>query len=185
MKRYVLIAICLLLLSFDNSKLINELKANYRAHLVDFQRNNTDGKLLISCAYLPLELIHGKKEEIEKKNKEIVFQLQLKSPSVSEFLKEESDSMDFTERVVYYASAFKNDIELYVDGVKKPILMYAFERSFNLGAPAKCLISFKLPERSKTLKIIIRDKIYDKSTDAFEFDLKIIREFEKKLEKLK
>lgn len=168
-----------------DDKKLKELKESYRANLSCFSKQNMAGNLQIQCAYFPIQLIQNETSMSSSKSKkrEYTFQLLLSSSTTTDFLKIKSDSMTMDQKIIYYSFDFKKDIQVKIDGklIGNP-LYYTFERSNFSGAPARCLVSLSIPSKTKKLEIIVNDKIVDKAKESFEFDMKAIEAFDKKVE---
>lgn len=114
---------------------------------------------------------------LNKKDNEIslLFQIEIPTNGNQEFLKFETDSSTYDERVKYFSFGFKNDLALLVDGKDTiKITDYHFERNFGISPKGTITMSTVLPKKSKKLEIIFNDRIYGKGHKSIEFDLKEI-----------
>lgn len=174
-----------LLFPLDENPNTKELKDYYRNHLETFNKKDLNGKLQIQCGYFPIQLIQKNTSKNSKgsKSREYTFQLLISSENKSDFLKVETDTLSFEEKVVYYSFELQKEIKLIADGknIGNPNL-YSFERSFNTGAPSRSLMNLMIPKGTKKLEIIVNDKIYDKVENRFVFDMQTIESFDKKIE---
>jgi hypothetical protein len=108
------------------------------------------------------------------------FQIEVPSNGNQEFLKYESDSSSYEERVKYFSFGFKSDLTLVIDQNDTiNINDYHFERNFGISPKGTIIMSAKVPKNCKSLELIFNDKIYGKHEQSIEFDLKDINSLPK------
>ena len=113
---------------------------------------------------------------------DFILQIQIPENGHQEFLKFESDTISYEEKVEYYAFDFQENIKVIIDGdVTSRVSDYIFER--NYGSSPKGTFSFSIPYEigDKNIEIKIDDKVYGSKENTFSFETKSI----KKLPRLK
>ena len=102
---------------------------------------------------------------------EVLLEIQIRSNEKSTFLKAQIDTLDFDNRLNYYAFEFNEDLTVKVDGKVVPIYDFHFERDFGLSHKASFTFSLPLTARAKNLSLEINNRIIKESIIPLHFDL--------------
>lgn len=193
----VLFLLMLSCISFrDNGR--DRLVDYYRSNISDYKKESADDYVKYTLIYKPyqLKLLQQQErglisnsafnEEIKKKNELFEFTLKMRIPSNGnrEFLKAESESFSYEERVKYYSFEFVHNIEVKIDGERVSLKSCVFERDFGISPNGTFTLFIENISKGKLLEIRIDDQVYGSTTQHFEFDLKKINSLPK-LKKIK
>lgn len=177
-----------------NSDTEQFLKA-YTDKLDSFRKTVVSGDVHYTLTFVPneLRLIQlFKKEFITEeefksslkagKNDALQFELSIEIPNngMQEFLRFESDSLDYSQRVEYFAFGFEKDIHVQYDrGTFQRLQGYTFERNF--GASPKGKIIIEVPNSSKADKLTFQlfDRAYTQEKIDLSFEFKDIKSLPK------
>lgn len=162
----------------------------YQSKSAEFKKEVSDNSVVYTVSYIPKELqviqaIRNKsvtnseaQEWLSKKDNEVsfIFQIEIPSNGKQEFLKMESDSVPYEQRLKYYSFNFKNDISLLVNGSKKiAINNYHFERDFGMSTKGTFTVSAEIPKNTKRITFVFNDKIYGSMVHSIEFDFNTMK----------
>ncbi len=167
----------------------DEYLKQYQLQLTNYTRFDKAGSLHMELQYIPneIQLIRLLEQNTElaksykkesSKNSELIFQLKLSIPAqgLQEFLLFQDSKLNLEKRIEYYHFDFQKDIQIQWDLGEKSIPTYLhFDRLFNLSPYGLFTMGVTVPKKAKSLKIIVKDNIYDHQTSVFEFDVKLFQ----------
>lgn len=159
----------------------------YQLQSGEFKKEVSDNSVIYTVSYIPKEIqviqaVRNKsvtnseaQQWLNNKDNEVSFIFQIEIPSIGkqEFLKMESDSIPYEQRLKYFSFNFKNDMSLLVNGSEKIAFNnFHFERDFGMSPKGTFTVSAILPKSTKRIEFVFHDKIYGSKEHSIEFDFK-------------
>ena len=194
----VLVIFSLSAVQYSNDKVDPEVYLKeYQQHREKFTKRQTIENIRYSVQVIPneLKLIHLDKlgvvteesiSEFSQKTAntlECLFQIDLLDYNQEFLTYPFDDSMSYNARLEYYSFKMKEDISILIDGASTlQCNDYVFERNFGFSPKATITLGFNIPERFKTIEIIINDRVFKNDNIRFEFnsnDLNILPKLKK------
>lgn len=191
MRFRIVVILFLIMTSFiwKEKVLPDEYVQSYSANKTLFVKSVEGKDVMYTAKMIPAELrviyqfkrgqinVEEAKELVESRKGEVEFILELEIPSNgnNEFLKAESDTMNYDERLSYFAFDFKEDIKIWIDNHVITLTDYHFERDFGVSPKGTFTFSVMTQKNEKTLIIEIDNKVYGDRIQAIEFDLSSLK----------